>query len=323
MVWNLKFVLAIFNYLNPNLQRVKGEFKDGAVITEKSQRLMKRNFGKVDDEHLILTPEEAAYLVSKGVLEVYDEKKVMGFDDILFHADPVRYFVFEDLRERGKRVNIRELDNKYIPIHESFMLRISKLKKVEGKKVAVVDSEGEVSYFLVNSFDERGEHEEEIKPFDAKFSNGFFVTGYTELHRKYFYGTERGGRVLLSIYEGLYLIEKETMNVKESFNTIYRAGQEMFPSFDRIYNIYRDLRERGFMVKTGLKFGSEFRVYIKIRSLKELEHSKYLVKLKSEVCARELAGDVRLCTAVRKTLLYPVFEKNGDVSYISVKRVKF
>jgi len=301
---------------------MRGEFRDGAVITEKSQRLIKRNFGRVEGDRLILSPEEAAYLISKGILEVYDGKRVMDFEDILSHADPVRYFVFEDLRERGKKVSTRSFDD-YIPIHESVTISISELRDLENKKIAVVDSEGEVSYFFVDYFNGRGEHEEEIKPFDAKFSGGFFVTGNLELHRRYFYGTERGGRVLLSIYEGLYLIEKEIMNVKEDFSRIYRVGQEIFPSFDRIYQIYRDLREKRFMAKTGLKFGSEFRVYVKIRSLKELEHSKYLVRLKSDVSARELAGDVRLCNAVRKTLLYPVFEKNGNVSYISVRRVKF
>ncbi len=300
---------------------MKGEFRNGVVVVEKSQRLIKRKFGKIHENHLILAPEESAYLVMKGTLEVSNGKKIMSFEEILSYGEPVRYFVYEDLRERGKRIGMEEIQEIFIPIHESSVLEIHSLKKSIDKKIAVVDSEGDVSYFLVENFDERGEHEEEIGEFQANFLNWYFVTDCVELHRKYFYGTEKAGRVLLSIYEGLYLIEKGVMNVKVDFDSIYESAIDFFKDFDRIYKIYRDLRERRFMVKTGLKFGSEFRVYRKIRDLREIEHSKYLVKLKEKITAMELAGDVRLCNAVKKTLLYPVFD-GSKIKYISVRRVK-
>ena len=300
---------------------MRGIFKNGVVFVEKSQRLTGRKIGRAHEGHIILSPEEAAYLTMKGTLEIYRDEKPMDFEEILSHGDSVKYFVFEDLRERGRRIGINELHELFFPIHESFVFDTQSLKIITGKKIAVVDSEGDVSYFAVEHFEERGEHEEIISEFDASYLNGYFVTDNLELHRRYFYGTERGGRVLLSIYEGLYLIEKGMMNVKHDFNNIYNSALNFFRDFEKMYGIYRDLREKRFMVKTGLKFGSEFRVYRKIGSLKEIEHSKYLVKLKSEITAMELAGDVRLCNAVKKTLIYPVFE-GSEISYISVRRVK-
>ena len=300
---------------------MKGLLKGKAIIVEKSSRLIRRKFGEVSGENLILTPEEAAYLTMKGILEVSDGKKPVSFGDLLSISDTTKYFVFEDLRERGKKVDFRNFEE-FIPLNESSKIPISWLYSNAGRKIAIVDSEGEVSYFEINIFDRRGEHEESIDPFNARFSSGFFVTDYLDLHRKYFYGTERGGRILISIYEGLYLLEKGVMETEGSFNQIYRLGLKLFENFDTIYRIYRDLRERSFMVKTGLKFGSDLRVYERIRSLREIEHSKYLVKIRSEIVVRELAGDVRLSNAVKKILLYPFFTDSREIVYISVNRIK-
>ena len=300
---------------------MKGLLKNESVIVEMSQKLVRRKFGEVKGENLILTPEEAAYLTMKGILQVFDGEKSVSFEDLLAISDTTKYFVFEELRERGKRINIRDFGD-FIPLQEFSKIDVSWLCTHAGKRIAIVDGEGEVSYFAVDIFEKSGEHEESMEPFNAKFSGGFFATDCLDLHRKYFYGTERGGRILLSIYEGLYLVEKGVMRIESSFSQIYQLGLRSFENFETAYRIYRDLRERGFMVKTGLKFGSDFRVYERIKSLREMEHSKYLVKIRSDMVARELAGDVRLSNAVRKTLLYPLLTEDGEITYISVRRVK-
>ena len=300
---------------------MRGLLKDGAVIVERSQKLMKRRFGEIRGDDLILTPEEAAYLTMKGILQVYDKERILSFEDLLSISDAEKYFVFEDLRERGIRADIRHLED-FVPLHESSRIDVSWLHDLSGRKIAVVDSEGEVSYFAISIFEGRGKHEESIAPFEARFFSGFFVTDFLDLHRKYFYGTERAGRVLLSVYEGLYLIERGIMRTDNSFNQIRQSGMRYFENFDITYRVYRDLRERGFMVKTGLKFGSDFRVYERIRSLREMEHSRYLVKIKTKLIARDVAGDVRLSNAVKKILLYPFFTDNGNIIYISIRRVK-
>ncbi|WP_457590735.1 tRNA-intron lyase [Geoglobus sp.] len=299
---------------------MKGSLEDGRVLVDFSQRLLSRKFGRRRGEKIELLPEEAAYLSGKGSVEVYIGGKVVAFDELLSLGDPIKYFVFEDLRERGMRVDFRELDG-YVPVSENHIFSVKDLESFCGKRLAVVDSEAEITYFLVEKFSETGKHVEELKEFRARFANGFFVTDYSDLYRKYFYGVKKGSRVILSVFEALYLMEKGLLSADVGIRETWEYGLRHVPNFEKRYLIYKDLRERKFMVKTGFKFGSDYRVYEYVRSVSELKHSKYLVKLREKVSMMELACDVRLGSAVNKIVLYPLFA--GDtLEYIVVRRVK-
>lgn len=299
---------------------MKGLLEDGRVLVDFSQRLLSRKFGRKKGKKIVLLPEEAAYLTRKGTIEVYDKEKMVSFDELLSLCNPVRYFAYEDLRERGVRIDFREFDH-YFPVSENHVFTISELKNIEGKKLAVVDSEAEVTYFLVEKFDETGKHDEKLREFNAKFANGFFVTDYVDLYRKYFYGVQKGDKVILSVFEALYLMEKGLLRANIETQEIRKYCIEHVPNFEKRYAVYSDLRERKFMVKTGFKFGSEFRVYEYVKSVSELKHSRYLVKLRDSISMMDLACDVRLSSAVNKTVLYPLFE--GDTpEYLAVRRVK-
>lgn len=300
---------------------MKGYLKNGVVYLDKFQRLLSRKFGERFEDGIKLLPEESAYLVQKGSLEVFGKEGAIEFEELFELSDPIKYFVFEDLRERGVRINFRDF-GEYFPVFETEILEISELDK-DRMKVAIVDSEAEVTYFLVEKFSETGTHEEELKEFYATFTNGFFVTDYTDLYKNYFYGSLKGNKVVLSLYEGLYLMNLGFLLCQSDDEKIFQYGIKHIPDFERRYRIYEDLRKRKFMVKTGFKFGSDFRIYESVKSVSELKHSKYLLKIRDSVSMKELACDVRLANAVNKTILYPIFpEKGNEIGYISVKRVR-
>ncbi len=299
---------------------MKGRLIDGSVFVDISQKLLRRKIGRKEGNRLVLLPEEAAYLIHQGTLEVYGDGGIVNFDEILSLCDPIRYFAYEDLRDRGVRVDFREFDG-YVPAGEDEVFSVADLMGFAGKKLAVVDSEAEVTYFLVERFDEEGRHEEDLREFRAKFVNGFFVTDYLDLFRKYFYGVLKGNRVVLSAFEAVYLMERGFLISGADMDYVRNYCMRSIPDFEKRYSVYRDLRERRFMVKTGFKFGSDYRVYEYVRSVSELKHSKYLVRLRDRVAMFELAGDVRLSSAVNKTVLYPIFE-DGSLEYLAVRRVK-
>lgn len=86
------------------------------------------------------------------------------------------------------------------------------------------------------------------------------------------------------------------------------------------YAVYADLRSRGYIVKTGLKFGAHFRVYDRGEKPGET-HSKYIVHAIPEGCKftpAELARAVRLAHSVRKSMLFAVVDDEGDVTYYSL-----
>ena len=68
----------------------------------------------------------------------------------------------------------------------------------------------------------------------------------------------------LSLIEALYLMEKGKLevNIDSDDVTIEKLiklirGQGSFTN----YIVFKDLRNRGYIVKTGFKYGSEFRLY--------------------------------------------------------------
>src|SRR3989344_3857233 len=76
------------------------------------------------------------------------------------------------------------------------------------------------------------------------------------------------GKVSYSIVEALYLLEKKKIVIsrkkkKLTFNALMKESCERTKNFFSRYHIYSDLRDRGYIVKTALKFGADFRVYEK------------------------------------------------------------
>ncbi|WP_456474285.1 tRNA-intron lyase [Candidatus Pyrohabitans sp.] len=138
------------------------------------------------------------------------------------------------------------------------------------------------------------------------------------------YGKKSSGKLYLSLVEALYLVEKGKLEVFSGERALSLEELLGSPEEDLFirYVAYRDLRERGYVVKTGFKFGSHFRVYE--RGAYPGEHSSFLVhavREDSELSFTELARAVRLAHGVRKRMLFAVVDEEGDVTYYAVERV--
>jgi tRNA-intron endonuclease len=108
-----------------------------------------------------------------------------------------------------------------------------------------------------------------------------------------------GGRLELSLVEGLYLVDR---------------GSKC--------KVYADLRERGHIVKTGFKFGAHFRVYGRGESI--TKHSKYLVHVVPETEVypfHEVSRIVRLAHGVKKDIIFAVVDDEGDITYYKIERI--
>ena len=81
--------------------------------------------------------------------------------------------------------------------------------------------------------------------------------------------------------------------------------------------IYKDLIERGFIVKSGFKYGSNFRVYKNSMD----EHSEYLVSYMEKDLWYVIARAVRLASNVRKKLIIAGIIENKPL-YIKIERLR-
>jgi len=111
----------------------------------------------------------------------------------------------------------------------------------------------------------------------------------------------------LSLIETLYLLEKgyiTLFDVKENKNLDHVEFHEIaigiHSKFEEKYIIYKDLREKGYIPRPGLKFGADFVTY---RKGPGLEHSLFMVHVlphDSEITAIDMVRAGRLATSVRK-----------------------
>jgi len=135
------------------------------------------------------------------------------------------------------------------------------------------------------------------------------------------------GRVKLSLLEAVYLAEKQRLKVFDGRkkpitqeNLIKKAARKEHDFWTR-YAVFRDFRNRGYVIKTALKFGADFRIYE--RGIKPgEEHAKWIVypvKESAKLTWQDFAAKNRVAHSTKKRLLIAVVDDEGDVSYWEVR----
>lgn len=119
--------------------------------------------------------------------------------------------------------------------------------------------------------------------------------------------------------------EGEQLSKEELYQRLTQKDEE----FEYKYPVYSDLRERGFIVKTGFKFGTHFRVYERgVNPYTNEEgksgHTKWVVNAVSENDEQsfyDLSSSVRLAQNIRARMLYAVVDDERDVTYYENRRI--
>jgi len=148
------------------------------------------------------------------------------------------------------------------------------------------------------------------------------------------YGKKIEDHLVLSLSEAMHLIERKKLVVKENGKKLnkrkfYDKACEIDREFSAKYAVYKDLRERGFLVWTGFKLGTHFRVYERGVKLKKgpksaKEHTKWIVHAVPEnfTCSyAELSRAVRLAHNIRAKMLWAVVDEEKDVTYYEIVRI--
>ena len=145
-----------------------------------------------------------------------------------------------------------------------------------------------------------------------------------ELYNQSRYGTLlEDGKVQLSLIEALYLLEKEKIEIYDRRNKklnsedFLKKARKIEPNLWVRYCVFKDIRNRGYIIKTALKFGADFRIYD--RGVKPGEdHARwvvYPVHEGSTLTWYEFAAKNRVAHSTKKRLLIAVVDDETDVSY--------
>jgi len=143
-----------------------------------------------------------------------------------------------------------------------------------------------------------------------------------KLHDKYCFGEISRDEIHYSIVEGLYLLEKRKIKIYEGkklvgFDSFLKKAGKIEPKFYTRFIVFSDMRDKGYVVKTALKFGADFRVYAKgIKPGKE--HAKWIlypVQEGSTLTWHEFAAKNRVAHSTKKKILIGAVDDEEDVTY--------
>ena len=114
----------------------------------------------------------------------------------------------------------------------------------------------------------------------------------------------------LSLIEGYYLLKKEKIEIQDSKRDnlvtkeeLQELAEKTYENFVSKYEIYEDLRDKGYVVRPGLKFGADFAVYKKGPGL---DHSPYLIQVlpkHANLTAIDIVRAGRLANSVKKKFI--------------------
>lgn len=143
------------------------------------------------------------------------------------------------------------------------------------------------------------------------------------------FGKKIGDKVEFSLFEAFYLLEtkkaKLLQNSKEiSIEEIQKKFNKLDKKFETKYSVYKDLRNKGYIPKTALKFGAEFRIYEKGKGPGK-GHSKWIVFTDTEKgnnSWNEFSAKNRVANSTGKKLLLAIVDDEKDVSYYEISWIK-
>jgi len=131
--------------------------------------------------------------------------------------------------------------------------------------------------------------------------------------------------LLLDPIEGVYLLEEGFIKVFSGeegreipLDELLSIARRTLEGFDEKYGVYRDLREKGFVVAPGIKYGCDFAVY---QHGPGVDHAPYIVQVKGlddDLSASEIVKSGRLATTVRKTFILALVD-GDDVRYLEFR----
>ena len=155
---------------------------------------------------------------------------------------------------------------------------------------------------------------------DKKTQSNLEQRGYGELEQKKF---------ILKSFESLYFLYCNKLKLKKGkkkidFDSLMRVCIKYDDNALTKFLIYRDLRTRGYIVKDGFGFGSDFRVYE--RGHFHEKGAKYLIfgfnEGKQEKIG-QLQNKIEQITKMGKEPIIAVIERRGEIIYYKISRINF
>ena len=129
--------------------------------------------------------------------------------------------------------------------------------------------------------------------------------------------------LILDLIEGLYLLETKKILIfklkkKITVQKMMEICKKEYHDFDKKYLVYKNFRDKGYIINPGIKFGCDFAVYEKGPGI---DHAPFLIQVYNRSdnissTAIVLAG--RLATTVRKQFILAIPKGKDKVDFLAL-----
>ena len=129
--------------------------------------------------------------------------------------------------------------------------------------------------------------------------------------------------LILDLIEGYYLQLNSKIQIyknkkKISKNLMLEVCSNEYHNFDKKFQVYKDFREKGYIVNPGIKFGCDFAVYQKGPGI---DHAPFLVQVynrNEKISSTDVVLAGRLATSVKKKFILAIPYGKERVDYIAL-----
>ena len=149
------------------------------------------------------------------------------------------------------------------------------------------------------------------------------------LYEKSRFGEKVNDRIEYAWIEALYLLSKKIINLKDKKKTLnldqaIAKSKKHDKRIETKLTLFQDLRQKGYVVKTALKFGADFRIYKKGVKPGE-DHAlwlAYAVKESEPYTWHDFAAKNRVAHSTKKKLIIGIVDEENDVTYYEINWLK-
>ena len=143
------------------------------------------------------------------------------------------------------------------------------------------------------------------------------------------FGESEKDTLILDSFETLFLLynnklELKKVNRKITFDELMQKSIQKHDDTLIRFLLYRDLRTRGYVVKDGFGFGSDFRVYE--RGNYGLKDAKFLIFAFNEGTKQKIGKlykNIHEITQMGKEPIIAVIERRGEIIYYKINKMNF
>jgi tRNA-intron endonuclease, archaea type len=285
--------------------------KTAYVMDQSTKDILRGSFfGEIENNKLILTPEEALYLIDVRHAKCMapDNETELNFNDIASEFSKnsklmARYFTYKDWRDRG------------------LIIKDPKEKVKEGKQQIQIKKYNSTPLKLKNYGLKGVFFPEDMVTVIDDDKKGREIY---ETHWFGQYGTykvkEHGRLNKLDIYEALFLLNNNVLEVSNfTKKQMIEIANKRRSDFQKLYDVYEDWRNKGYVIKTGFKFGTNFRVYFPGAQPNKADnkwiHSMHVIHVfprDVKLLISEWARVIRVAHSVRKTFILAIPGKSRE-----------